>query len=579
MNNVEQQFLKELDVKLWSAADRLRNNLDAANYKHVVLGIIFLKYVSDAFEERQQELRKLFTQDDSDDNIYYMPREDYDSDEEYNDAVNAELELHEYYQEKNVFWVPKQSRWEFLKSTAARSIGDDIELENGETFKLTSISKLIDNALEAIETYKIDDRLANPKLRGVLPRIGRFEVDNYNLTELINKFSDTSFRNPEYNGEKLDLHSKDILGHVYEYFLGQFALAEGKQGGQYYTPKSIVTLIVEMLQPYQGRVYDPAMGAGGFFVSNDKFIEAHAADKHYNAAEQRKHISVYGQESNPTTWKLAAMNMAIRGIDFNFGKKNADTFLDDQHPDLRADFVMANPPFNIKDWWHAKLEGDVRWKYGTPPQGNANYGWIQHMLHHLNDNGSMGLLLANGSMSSNTNNEGEIRKALIEADLVECMVALPGQLFTNTQIPACIWFLTKNKKGGSSATQKGKRDRRGETLFIDARNLGFMKDRVLRDFTSNDIAKIANVFHAWQSGTGYEDEKGFCFSAKLADMQKHDYVLTPGRYVGAAEAEEDIEPFADKMQRLTAQLKAQFAESDRLEKAIKENLAGIGYEL
>ncbi|EGQ9279507.1 type I restriction-modification system subunit M [Vibrio vulnificus] len=579
MNNVEQQFLNELDDKLWKSAERLRNALDAANYKHVVLGIIFLKYVSDAFEERQQELRTLFTEDSSDDNIYYMPREDYDSDEEYNDAVNAELELHEYYQEKNVFWVPKQSRWEFLKSTAARSIGDDIELENGETFKLTSISKLIDNALEAIETYKIDDRLANPKLRGVLPRIGRFEVDNYNLTELINKFSDTSFRNPEYNGEKLDLHSKDILGHVYEYFLGQFALAEGKQGGQYYTPKSIVTLIVEMLQPYQGRVYDPAMGAGGFFVSNDKFIEAHAADKHYNAAEQRKHISVYGQESNPTTWKLAAMNMAIRGIDFNFGKKNADTFLDDQHPDLRADFVMANPPFNIKDWWHAKLEGDIRWKYGTPPQGNANYGWIQHMLHHLNDNGSMGLLLANGSMSSNTNNEGEIRKALIEADLVECMVALPGQLFTNTQIPACIWFLTKNKKGGTSPTQKGKRDRRGETLFIDARNLGFMKDRVLRDFTGDDIAKIANVFHAWQSGTGYEDEKGFCFSAKLEDMQKHDYVLTPGRYVGAAEAEEDSEPFADKMQRLTAQLKAQFAESDRLEKAIKENLAGIGYEL
>ncbi|HAS8528125.1 TPA: SAM-dependent DNA methyltransferase [Vibrio vulnificus] len=579
MNNVEQQFLNELDDKLWKSAERLRNALDAANYKHVVLGIIFLKYVSDAFEERQQELRTLFTEDSSDDNIYFMPREDYDSDEEYNDAVNAELELHEYYQEKNVFWVPKQSRWEFLKSTAARSIGDDIELENGETFKLTSISKLIDNALEAIETYKIDDRLANPKLRGVLPRIGRFEVDNYNLTELINKFSDTSFRNPEYNGEKLDLHSKDILGHVYEYFLGQFALAEGKQGGQYYTPKSIVTLIVEMLQPYQGRVYDPAMGAGGFFVSNDKFIEAHAADKHYNAAEQRKHISVYGQESNPTTWKLAAMNMAIRGIDFNFGKKNADTFLDDQHPDLRADFVMANPPFNIKDWWHAKLEGDVRWKYGTPPQGNANYGWIQHMLHHLNDNGSMGLLLANGSMSSNTNNEGEIRKALIEADLVECMVALPGQLFTNTQIPACIWFLTKNKKGDSSATQKGKRDRRGETLFIDARNLGFMKDRVLRDFTSDDIAKIADVFHAWQSGTGYEDEKGFCFSAKLADMQKHDYVLTPGRYVGAADAEEDSEPFTDKMQRLTAQLKSQFAESDRLEKAIKENLAGIGYEL
>lgn len=579
MNNAEQQFLKELDIKLWSAADKLRNNLDAANYKHVVLGIIFLKYVSDAFEERQQELRQLFTQDDSDDNIYYMPREDYDSDEEYNEAVNSELELHEYYQEKNVFWVPKQSRWGFLKSTAALPMGSEVELENGQSFKLTSISKLLDNALDAIETYKIDGKLANEKLKNVLPDISRYEVDNHNLIELINKFSDTSFRNPEYNGQKLDLHSKDILGHVYEYFLGQFALAEGKQGGQYYTPKSIVTLIVEMLQPYQGRVYDPAMGAGGFFVSNDKFIEAHAADKHYNAAEQRKHISVYGQESNPTTWKLAAMNMAIRGIDFNFGKKNADTFLDDQHPDLRADFVMANPPFNIKDWWHAKLEGDIRWKYGTPPQGNANYGWIQHMLHHLNDNGSMGLLLANGSMSSNTNNEGEIRKALIEADLVECMVALPGQLFTNTQIPACIWFLTKNKKGGTSPTQKGKRDRRGETLFIDARNLGFMKDRVLRDFTNDDIAKIADVFHAWQTGTDYQDEKGFCFSAKLEDMQKHDYVLTPGRYVGAAEAEEDSEPFAEKMQRLTAQLKSQFEESDRLEQVIKENLAGIGYEL
>ena len=486
--------------------------------------------------------------------------------------------------------MPKQARWEFLKNSSALAIGSDIEIEgpNGakETFKLSSISKLIDNALEAIETYKIGDKLANPKLKNVLPRIARFEVDNRNLTELITKFSDTSFRNPEYDGQKLDLHSKDILGHVYEYFLGQFALAEGKQGGQYYTPKSIVTLIVEMLQPYQGRVYDPAMGAGGFFVSNDKFIEAHAAEKHYDAAEQRKHISVYGQESNPTTWKLAAMNMAIRGIDFNFGKKNADTFLDDQHPDLRADFVMANPPFNIKDWWHGSLEGDVRWKYGTPPQGNANYGWIQHMLHHMNDNGSMALLLANGSMSSNTNNEGEIRKALIEADLVECMVALPGQLFTNTQIPACIWFLTKNKKGSTSQSTSKKRDRRGETLFIDARNLGYMKDRVLRDFEDKDISQIANTFHAWQTTGGevsdgskaYENVKGFCYSAKVEDLKKHDYVLTPGRYVGAADAEEDSEPFPEKMKRLTTQLKTQFEESDRLEKAIKDNLAGIGYE-
>ncbi len=750
MNTAEQEFLKALDDKLWKAADKLRNNLDAANYKHVVLGLIFLKYVSDAFEERQAELRHLLTEDNSDDNIYYMPREDYDSDEEYEEAANAELELHEYYQEKNVFWVPVRSRWNTLKQAAALPIGSVIwQDDNGNDVKLRSISWLIDQALEQIENFKIDDKLVNPKLKGVLPRVSQYQVDNHNLTELINRFSDTSFSKPEYNGQKLDLHSKDILGHVYEYFLGQFALAEGKQGGQYYTPKSIVTLIVEMLAPYNGRVYDPAMGAGGFFVSNDKFIEAHAAEKHYDANEQKKHISVYGQESNPTTWKLAAMNMAIRGIDFNFGKKNADSFLDDQHPDLRADYVMANPPFNIKEWWHARLENDVRWKYGTPPKSNANFGWIQHMLHHLNDQGSMALLLANGSMSSNTNNEGEIRKALIEADLVECMVALPGQLFTNTQIPACIWFLTKNKRPHPQPLSQrergvksplplgedlgeGKTDRRGKTLFIDARNLGYMKDRVLRDFTEQDIAKIADTFHAWQSssplpqgedlGEGkkpvppkliefarnlrknqtdaekliwqllrnrqiantkfrrqhpigqyiadfychehklvieldgsqhyseqglsrdqirtnaiekqgikvlrfdnrqvlteteaviesiyftltqtlsqrerasippspsgrragdegvmmYKDTPGFCYSASLNDIKKHDYVLTPGRYVGAADQEEDSEPFAEKMARLTAQLKEQFEESDRLEGEIRKNLAVIGYDV
>ena len=609
MNNAEQQFLNALDDKLWKAADRLRNNLDAANYKHVVLGLIFLKYVSDAFEERQAELRELFTTVGDDDNIYTMPREDYDSDNEYNEAVNTELELHEYYQEKNVFWVPPHARWQFIKESAALAIGSVLwQDDQGKDVKLRSISWLIDNALEEIEVCKIGGKLANPKLKGVLPRVGRFEVENHNLTELINKFSDTSFSAPEYNGQKLELHSKDILGHVYEYFLGQFALAEGKQGGQYYTPKSIVSLIVEMLEPYKGRVYDPAMGAGGFFVSNDKFIEAHAAEKHYNASEQRKHLSVYGQESNPTTWKLAAMNMAIRGIDFNFGKKNADTFLDDQHPDLRADFVMANPPFNIKDWWHAKLEDDVRWKHGTPPQGNANFGWMQHMLHHLSDTGSMALLLANGSMSSNTNNEGEIRKALIEADLVECMVALPGQLFTNTQIPACIWFLTKDKKNGLRLNTK-KADRRGKYLFIDARNLGYMKDRVLRDFAQDDIAKIVDTYHAWQQtlvptlprgnadgggkgeqvmdshggpwepGAGYFDVAGFCKSVGLDEIAKHDYVLTPGRYVGAVAEEDDGEPFADKMARLTAQLKTQFAESDKLETEIKNNLNSLGYPL
>ena len=529
MNTTEQQFLKALDDKLWKAADKLRSNLDAANYKHIVLGLIFLKYVSDAFEERQEELKALFQKND-DDNIYYLPRDDFASDEDYQQAIADELEILDYYQEKNIFWVPKHARWSTLKESATLAIGSVIwQNEQGEDVKLRSISWLIDNALDEIEK-------ANSKLKGILNRISNYQLDNEKLIGLINSFSDTSFRNPEYQGEKLELHSKDILGHVYEYFLGQFALAEGKQGGQYYTPKSIVTLIVEMLQPFQGRVYDPAMGSGGFFVSSEKFIEEHAKERHYDASEQKKHISVYGQESNPTTWKLAAMNMAIRGIDFNFGKKNADSFLDDQHPDLRADFVMANPPFNIKDWWHARLEEDVRWQYGTPPKGNANFGWMQHMLHHLNDNGSMALLLANGSMSSNTNNEGVIRRKLIEADLVECMVALPGQLFTNTQIPACIWFLTKNKQSGNA-----KVDRRGETLFIDARNMGFMKDRVLRDFTREDIASIADTFHDWQQGKNYEDKPGFCFAASLEEIQKHDFVLTPGRYVGASEQDDDGE--------------------------------------
>ncbi|GAA4648633.1 class I SAM-dependent DNA methyltransferase [Kistimonas scapharcae] len=583
MNTTEQQFLKALDDKLWKAADKLRSNLDAANYKHIVLGLIFLKYVSDAFEERQEELKALFQKND-DDNIYYLPRDDFNSDEDYQQAIADELEILDYYQEKNIFWVPRHARWSTLKDTATLAIGSVIwQNEQGEDVKLRSISWLIDNALDEIEK-------ANSKLKGILNRISNYQLDNEKLIGLINSFSDTSFRNPEYQGEKLELHSKDILGHVYEYFLGQFALAEGKQGGQYYTPKSIVTLIVEMLQPFQGRVYDPAMGSGGFFVSSEKFIEEHAKERHYDASEQKKHISVYGQESNPTTWKLAAMNMAIRGIDFNFGKKNADTFLDDQHPDLRADFVMANPPFNIKDWWHARLEEDVRWQYGTPPKGNANFGWMQHMLHHLNDNGSMALLLANGSMSSNTNNEGVIRRKLIEADLVECMVALPGQLFTNTQIPACIWFLTKNKQGknatakdGGSAENagaiSGQVDRRGETLFIDARNMGFMKDRVLRDFTREDIATIADTFHAWQQGKSYENKPGFCFAASLEDIQKHDFVLTPGRYVGAAEQDDDGEPFADKMMRLTGLLQEQFSESDRLEEEIKKNFSGLGYHV
>ncbi|MFA6700337.1 MAG: class I SAM-dependent DNA methyltransferase [Thiomicrospira sp.] len=572
MHQLEQQFLNELDSKLWKAADKLRSNLDAANYKHIVLGIIFLKYVSDAFEERQQELRDLFTRP-GDDNIYYLPPENYDNDAHYQQAIQDELEILDYYAEQNVFWVPKIARWSFIKQTAALATGAVIGQDSqGNDIKLRSVSWLIDNALDEIEK-------ANVKLKGILNRISQYQLDNDKLIGLVNSFSDTSFSNPEYQGQKLPLHSKDILGHVYEYFLGQFALAEGKQGGQYYTPKSIVSLIVEMLQPYAGRVYDPAMGSGGFFVQSEKFIDEHAKDQHYNSAEQKKHISVYGQESNPTTWKLAAMNMAIRGIDFNFGKKNADTFLDDQHPDLRADFVMANPPFNIKDWWHEKLEGDIRWQYGTPPQGNANFGWMQHMLYHLAPNGSMGLLLANGSMSSNTSGEGEIRKALIQADLIECMVALPGQLFTNTQIPACIWFLTKNKKARTAASGRKLRDRSGEVLFIDARNLGYMKDRVLRDFTQQELNLITDHFHNWQTGEGYEDQPGLVFSASLDDIKKHDYVLTPGRYVGTTEQEDDGEPFAEKMARLTAQLGKQFKESERLEAEIKKNLAGLGYAL
>lgn len=569
MNNAEQQFLNELDNKFWKAADKLRANMDAANYKHVVLGLIFLKYVSDAFEARQQELITLFRDVGNPDNIYAMSRDGYDSDEEYAQAIVDELEVEDYYTEKNIFWVPKAARWDTLKNKAMLPTGTVLWVDEttGKDVTLRSVSWLVDNALDEIEK-------TNPKLKGILNRISQYQLGNEVLTGLINTFSDANFSNPEYNGEKLNLKSKDILGHVYEYFLGQFALAEGKQGGQYYTPKSIVTLIVEMLQSYNGRVYDPAMGSGGFFVSSDRFIEEHAGEKQYNAAEQKRNISVYGQESNPTTWKLAAMNMAIRGIDFSFGSKNADTLLDDQHPDLRADFVMANPPFNMKEWWNAKLENDVRWKYGTPPQGNANFAWMQHMIHHLAPKGSMALLLANGSMSSNTNNEGEIRRNLIEADLVECMVALPGQLFTNTQIPACIWFLTKDKSGGN-----GKAHRKGEVLFIDARQIGFMKDRVLRDFSREDIARIADIFHAWQTDKGYEDEAGFCFSATLKDIQKNDFVLTPGRYVGAAEQDEDDEPFAEKMARLTAQLKDQLEESAKLEAQIKANLGGLGYEL
>ncbi len=568
MNNSEQQYLNELDAKLWKSADKLRSSMDAANYKHVILSLIFLKYVSDAFLSRQQSIQQQLTDPE---HLYYLDPSFYDSEEEYQQALANELEELDYYTEENVFWVPKTARWDVLKTKATTPVGAVLwQDEKGEDVKMCNVSWLVDLALDTIEK-------SNDKLKAILSRISQYQVEDNRLIDLIGLFSDTSFANPEYNGEKLNLKSKDILGHVYEYFLGQFALAEGKQGGQYYTPKSIVNLIVEMLQPYQGRVFDPAMGSGGFFVSNDKFIETHAKEKHYTSDEQRRRISIYGQEANLTTWKLAAMNMVIRGIDFNFGKKHADSFTEDQHPDLRADFVMANPPFNLKEWWHKSLEQDARWKYGTPPEGNANFAWMQHMLYHLAPTGSMALLLANGSMSSNTGGEGEIRKRLIDEDVVECMVALPGQLFTNTQIPACIWFLSKDKKNGVSFDKK-KRNRSGEVLFIDARQLGYMKDRVLRDFTDADTQKIVQTFHNWQYGKNYQDEAGFCYSAKLADIQKHDYILTPGRYVGTVAQEEDSEPFAEKMQKLTALLNQQMAEAERLNAEIKKNLAGLGYE-
>tara|TARA_R110002124_G_scaffold215380_2_gene381342 strand:- start:29034 stop:30719 length:1686 start_codon:yes stop_codon:yes gene_type:complete len=552
-----QQFLRELDKKLWTAADKLRSNLDAAVYKHAVLGLIFLKYVSDAFELRQREIEAQLRDENHD---YFLDPADYEAEGEYEETIHQELEVRDYYVEENVFWVPALARWKTIQENAPLASGTEIEIVNGKktTYKITSIGKLIDDALAEVEKE-------NPKLKGVLNKnYTQLQLPQESLIGLINLIAEIPF---QHQG----LDAKDILGHVYEYFLGQFALAEGKKGGQYYTPKSIVNLIVEMLEPFKGRVYDPAMGSGGFFVSSEKFIEEHGG--------KIGDVSVYGQESNPTTWRLAAMNMAIRGIDFNFGKQPANSFTSDLHPDLRADYVMANPPFNMKEWWDGKLEGDARWVHGDPPQGNANFAWLQHMLYHLAPKGSMALLLANGSMSSNTKGEGEIRETIVKKDLVECMVALPGQLFTNTQIPACIWFLTKTKQKRGRGTAAF-RDRAGEVLFIDARKLGYMVDRVLRAFTDEDTALIVNTFHTWKRDKdSYEDIPGFCKSACLEAIAEHDYVLTPGRYVGAEEAEDDGVPFAEKMTELTRELATQFHESEKLQTAIRDNMQKLGFAL
>lgn len=502
------------EATLWQAADKLRNNLDAAEYKHVVLGLIFLKYISDAFEERRQQL---------------LAEVDEGADPEDPDEYRAE----------HVFWVPPEARWSQLQDSA----------------KQPTIGKVVDEAMVAIERD-------NASLKGVLPKdYARPALDKQRLGELIDLIATIGMGDAESR-------SKDILGRVYEYFLSQFASAEGKKGGQFYTPRCVVRVLVEMLAPYKGRVYDPCCGSGGMFVQSEKFVAAHGG--------RIGDISVYGQESNPTTWRLAKMNLAIRGIDGNLGKEHADSFHRDLHKDLRADYVLANPPFNDSDWGGERLREDARWQYGVPPAGNANFAWVQHFIAHLAPDGLAGFVLANGSMSSNTSGEGEIRKQIIEGDLVDCMVALPGNLFYSTQIPVCLWFLARSKRNGRF------RDRRGETLFIDARKLGVLIDRVHRDLTDDEIAQIAGTYHAWRGDAGageYADVPGFCKSATTDDIRSHGYVLTPGRYVGAAEVEEDDEPFEAKMERLTTTLATQMAEGAQLDAAIRDNLRALGYTL
>jgi type I restriction enzyme M protein len=516
-------MLDDIKKPLWAAADKLRANMDAAEYKHLVLGLIFLKYISDTFAARRAELTKRFL-DEADD--YFL----HECDDE---MLADELEDRDYYKEVNVFWVPEAARWEQLRAAA----------------KQTDIGKRIDEALTVIEQE-------NPKLKGILDkRYGRAQLPDGKLGELVDLVSTIGF------GDDPGA-ARDVLGQVYEYFLGQFASAEGKKGGQFYTPASIVKTLVAVLAPHHGKVYDPCCGSGGMFVQSEKFIEAHGG--------KLGDVSIYGQESNPTTWRLAAMNLAIRGIDYNLGKEPGDTFTRNQHPDLRADFILANPPFNISDWWHGSLEGDPRWVHGDPPQGNANYAWLQHMLHHLAPTGRAGIVLANGSMSSSQNSEGQIRAAMVEADVVEVMIALPGQLFFNTQIPACLWFLARKKTA-----------RPGEVLFIDARKLGRMISRVQAELTDEVIDRIAATVAAWRGEADagdYTDQPGYCRSVALAEIAEHGHVLTPGRYVGAEAVEDDDEAFAEKMQKLTEKLGEQMAKGAELDALIRQKLGGLGYE-
>ncbi len=489
------------EKQIWDAACILRGNMDASEYKQVILGLIFLKYISDKFEERYNELVA--------------------------EGEGFEEDLDEYTRD-GVFFLPPSARW---LSIAAMS-------------HTPEIGKLIDEAMQSIERE-------NKRLKGVLPKnFSRPELDKRRLGEVVDLFTNISMI--EHG------NTKDILGRAYEYCLSKFAEQEGKLAGEFFTPPCIVCTLVEVLKPYNGRVYDPCCGSGGMFVQSAKFIENHQGNIN--------NIAVYGQDSNPTTWKMCTMNLAIRGIEADLGHFNADTFLDDCHPTLRADFIMANPPFNLSDWGQDKLRDDQRWKYGVPPSGNANYAWMQHMIHHLAPKGKIGLVLANGSLSSQSGGEGDIRRKIIEADLIEGIVAMPSQLFYTTGIPVSLWFINKNKQ------QKGK------TLFVDARNLGTMVTRKLRELTDADIAKIADAFTAFDAGT-FTDIQGFSAAVDTAEIAKHDYILTPGRYVGIEEQEEDAEPFEEKMARLTTELSGIFEKRRELEEEIKVRLGGIGYEL
>ncbi len=514
--------IKDLEKTLWAAADKLRNNMDAAEYKHVVLGLIFLKYISDAFDERYDQLKSELEDETgewyvSDDDVRVQTLNDKDE-----------------YTSQHIFYVPEKARWSYLRSKARQP----------------EIGKIVDNAMDEIEKI-------NPALKGVLPKIyADPDLNKQRLGELIDLISNVGFNQPGHR-------AKDILGRVYEYFLGQFADSEGKSGGQFYTPSSIVRLLVEMLEPYKGRVYDGCCGSGGMFVQSERFIEQHGG--------KLGDISIYGQESNPTTLRLSKMNLAIRGIDAKI--ELGDSFLHDKHKDLKADYVMANPPFNISDWSGEQLREDIRWKYGVPPVGNANYGWLQHFIHKLSPNGTAGIVLANGSMNSNTGNEGEIREAMIKAGLVDCMVALPAQLFYNTMIPACLWFLARNKKNGKF------RDRSNEILFIDARKLGTMINRRNKELSDVDIQKITSTYHSWRNLDGqYEDVAGFCRSATMEEVANNNYVLMPGRYVGSEAEESDGGGFADKIIALTAKLAEQIDKGHTLEAELRKNLKDIGYE-